>query len=556
MKRLFLLFCLPFLVVAACTKQATVPPQEDILYQLEEYINKKPDSLLKILDTLNVDVLSEKERAHYCLLKAQVRSSSFKYDDETDSLLQVAENYFIGSNEKFFEAETCEALSMLAFKKGKGEQVKLEWRQKAYQSMQQCKTIDERHGKEGTLTTQEIIDGYKNKLLMSLGMCYLDNEYFQKGLECLKPVDDYFAEFQKTKQKHSGRFLSALMLGNAYLALKEYDSCRMCYENGLYAAEQLNDPEKIAHYHYSMSMFYRYRWKDHDYEDEEEGQQLLDQAIAECYQGLSLYEGKMFRYKDGFYDELSKLYYQCSQYDSCILYSEKRMEFLNQMHFEIVPNSVNAGIYERLYKSYEALGDKDKTLEYAALYYDMEKAIQDNPQAVERVKRDYEQELEAMQLQHEQQVRRYRLYLLFALLLGALVLVLWMANRYRKNKEIEMLRQEEAYRKLQSEFDAASQHSLKVLQQRAMELYRTGQKDRTERILAEFAAVYPQAMERLQTEHPELMEAERNIVVLSYLGFRVKEEAELLGLSANTVTKYRTNIRKKIGNDPISSFTK
>ena len=167
---------------------------------------------------------------------------------------------------------------------------------------------------------------------------------------------------------------------------------------------------------------------------------------------------------------------------------------------------------------------------------------------------DYEQQLEKMRLQHEQQLRRYQHYLLLALAVGALLVVLWMTNRYRKNKEIELLRQEEAYRKLQSEFDAASQHSRQVLQQRMMTLYRTGGNDRLERILAEFAAAYPGAMEKMQAKQPELIEAERNIVVLSFLGFRVKEEADLLGLSVNTVTKYRTNIRKKLGSDSVSNL--
>ena len=91
-----------------------------------------------------------------------------------------------------------------------------------------------------------------------------------------------------------------------------------------------------------------------------------------------------------------------------------------------------------------------------------------------------------------------------------------------------------------------------VAQQRAMNLYKTEGDKALERILAEFEAVYPQGMEELQASHPDLTETERQIIVLSFLGFRVKEEAELTGLTPNTVAKYRTNIRKKAGSDPIS----
>ena len=101
----FVLFIL-LAVLVSCAKQSTVPTsQEDILYQVEGFFIQKPDSALQILDTLNGDVLSEKERAHYCLLKVKVRDQFFLYDNITDSLLQVAEDYFIGSKEKYFEAE-------------------------------------------------------------------------------------------------------------------------------------------------------------------------------------------------------------------------------------------------------------------------------------------------------------------------------------------------------------------------------------------------------------------------------------------------------------------
>ena len=75
-----------------------------------------------------------------------------------------------------------------------------------------------------------------------------------------------------------------------------------------------------------------------------------------------------------------------------------------------------------------------------------------------------------------------------------------------------------------------------------------------ERIMAEFVATYPQATEKLASNYPNLTESERNIVILSFLGFRSKEEAEILHLSLNTVEKYRTNIRKKAGSNGVSQL--
>ena len=106
----------------------------------------------------------------------------------------------------------------------------------------------------------------------------------------------------------------------------------------------------------------------------------MRQAVTECHQGLSLYEGKLFKYKDGLYDELGRLYYMLEQYDSCMFYSEKRLEFLEQIHFKIIPNKVNSDNYYRLYKSYEALGDKDNALKCAHHYIEMQQNMEDNPQ--------------------------------------------------------------------------------------------------------------------------------------------------------------------------------
>ena len=552
MKARLFIFGLLFAFVT-CTNQPTIQsPQEDILYQVEGFFSQKPDSALQILDTMDVRALSEKERAHYCLLKVKVRDAFFLYDDETDSLLQVAENYFVGGNDKWFEAQTCEALSRVAFKEGKGEQIKLDWLQKAYQSMVQCKRIDERFIRYSNKhqTEQEQIDNYTNKIRMRLGMCYLDNNYYEEGLQHLKLVDLYFSD----KQLYNSRFGSAFMLGNAYLALREYDSCRMCFENGLKAAQVIGQNENIAYYHYSLSMLYLHQFDNQDYEDEIEKQQLLRNAIEECHQGLALYKDPMFKFKEGFYCNLSKCYDRLEQYDSCAYYAEKQLDFLNAMHFKIIPSPENADILYRLFKSYEALGNKERALDFSSRYIEIQQTLEKQPKAVEQVKNEYDKKLETLQLKNEQQVKRYRLYLLMAFLLMTLVVVVWLANRYRKNKEIESLKQAEAYRQLQSEFDLASQRSYQALQQRVMSIYQSGGERIMERIMAEFVATYPQAVEKLTSTYPNLTESERNIVILSFLGFRSKEEAEILHLSLNTVEKYRTNIRKKATHAPISEL--
>ena len=116
-------------------------------------------------------------------------------------------------------------------------------------------------------------------------------------------------------------------------------------------------------------------------------------------------------------------------------------------------------------------------------------------------------------------------------------------DRDRQHKEMVKKQQEEAI-----------QQARMMLPQRVNDLYRSKVSNRMERILEEFEAAYPYALERLAAAYPDLNKTEANLVVLSFLQFRAKEEADLLGLSENTVMQYRSNLRKKTANASFSEF--
>jgi len=60
--------------------------------------------------------------------------------------------------------------------------------------------------------------------------------------------------------------------------------------------------------------------------------------------------------------------------------------------------------------------------------------------------------------------------------------------------------------------------------------------------------------EKLKATYPDLTEQERDLLVLNFLHFRIKEEADLLGLSDNTIAKYRSDLLKKVGKSPVSDL--
>ena len=113
---------------------------------------------------------------------------------------------------------------------------------------------------------------------------------------------------------------------------------------------------------------------------------------------------------------------------------------------------------------------------------------------------------------------------------------------------------DDALQQLQTQADGALQQARAMLPQRVADLYRAKVPNRLERIMDEFEAAYPGAMERVAAAYPNLTKTETQLFVLSFLQFRAKEEADLLGLSQNTVLQYRSNLRKKTGNASISAF--
>ena len=140
----------------------------------------------------------------------------------------------------------------------------------------------------------------------------------------------------------------------------------------------------------------------------------------------------------------------------------------------------------------------------------------------------------------------------------------WLAKRkkeheaetqtWHEEKQQLQTQVDDAMQQLQTQADDALQQARAMLPQRANEIYSSKVGNRLERIMDEFEAAYPEAMGRVAAAHPELNEVERQMAVLNFLHFRAKEEANLTGYTEGTILKYRSNLNKKAGSDPISAL--
>ena len=235
---------------------------------------------------------------------------------------------------------------------------------------------------------------------------------------------------------------------------------------------------------------------------------------------------------------------------------------------------------------YQSQGDSLKVIQYAMYLTDNEVHEGESNAQVSRLNELFQRHLqweqekaEAERRQAEQLAARRRLVrgvvtAVVVLLVLGLGLWWWMAKRKKEHEAETQTWHEEkqqlqtqvddalqqlqtvddALQQLQTQADDALQQARAMLPQRANEIYSSKVENRLERIMAEFKAAYPKALERLAAAYPELNEVERQMAVLNFLHFRAKEEANLTGYTEGTTLKYRSNLNKKAGSDPISTL--
>ena len=276
---------------------------------------------------------------------------------------------------------------------------------------------------------------------------------------------------------------------------------------------------------------------------------------------------------------IGSIYYETSQFDSALVYLVPVFE--NKDNVVLKRDAARS-----LRDIYQIKGDSLKATQYAI--YQAENPIleEESNWLVSQLNELFQQHLqweqekaEAERRQTEQLAARQRMVrgvvtAVVVLLVLGVGLWWWMAKRKKEHEaEAQILNEEKqqlqtqvndalqqlqtvdnALQQLQTQADDALQQARAMLPQRVADLYRAKVPNRLERIMDEFEAAYPQALEKLAAAYPELNETERQIAVLNFLHFRAKEEADLLDLSENTVNKYRSNLRKKTENASFSSF--
>jgi tetratricopeptide (TPR) repeat protein len=409
---------------------------------------------------------------------------------------------------------------------------------------------------------EKVLVGHKARFMTltynRLGDLFSAQFMQEPAIYCCKKSLDYDRIAQASPDKIAN---TLLQLGKQFDKLKEYDSASYYYERIL----EIHPDNKTLLYRDAVCMLALSEYSAHH-----DTLASLDSLKRMASQAANEDE------RLGRFVGIGSIYQDMGQYDSAKVYLEPVLGKYGK----------RGKVAARLLRDIALIeGDTVKANQYAQfLIEDVTSAAKNQAQVsqLNELFQNYLQEKQEMALALERlEARRRNLWTggMVALLAIAGLAVAFVTRRSHKKRlaaqeaEAQILNEEkqqlqarvddalqqlqtvdDALQQLQTQADDALQQARAMLPQRVADLYRAKVPNRLERIMAEFEAAYPGAMERVAAAYPNLTKTETQLFVLSFLQFRAKEEADLLGLSQNTVLQYRSNLRKKTGNASISSF--
>jgi len=252
---------------------------------------------------------------------------------------------------------------------------------------------------------------------------------------------------------------------------------------------------------------------------------------------------------------IGQIYYDASQHDSALVYLAPAFEQSEDVEIKSL-------IAKYLHEIYQNKSDTLKAAQYAiyhAEHTEDERVSKARVSQLNELFQHYLREKREKSLFMERQkVQRRNLWIGLGIAFLLMMLGFWYAlnHKHRKQQEAalqeEKLQQQEAFnQQLQEAQTALKEKEFEAVLKQVKELYADKQGQKRERIIGAFKAAYPEVYDKLKSKYTDLTQQECDLLVFNFLRFRIKEEAVLLGLSPNTVTKYRSDLSKKVGKDPI-----
>ena len=393
--------------------------------------------------------------------------------------------------------------------------------------MESCFTADELVGKKArfmALTHNRLMELFSHQFMQ------------EPAIYCGKRSLAYDSIAHSKPSNMAG---TLLYIGNQYAKMNEYDSAAYYYDLTLNC---IPDRNTVIYRDWVAVTAMNQYCAQHD------TVAALDSLKSTIAQSAS--EGERLNR----YLTIGSIYNDIGQYDSAKFYWEPVFEYEEKgFNLRIVSNYLREIALKE--------GDTLKANQYAQVMAENTTSPGESQARVSKLNDMFQSYLlekqEAVALREREKAKRITLVILLALAVVMAIVTIVIRNRQRKRmavqEEAAQRRLSETERALKNQIGKAEQQAQTMLPQRVNDIYHSKVSNRMERIMAEFEAAYPHALEQLTAAYPDLTQVEQQIAVLNFLRFRSKEEADLLGLTESTIFKYRSNLKKKAGSDPISA---
>jgi len=525
MKAKHVIFGLLLLVLAACHSPQREARQ--MVRRAERLFDTLPDSTARLIDSvLRMPVyFGERQRMDMALLQAEAL-----FGDRGSDIPPLMDDDFFDDKPTLSTSPELERAAAYYAKKKKYDKA-------AHAALYSGFVQQHYNDKDAAMQSFKDAEHYGglagDSLAVAQAQCLMGQMLYNDGMEqeALVLLKNSECGFGK---RYAEKALVQNMTAVCYLVQGDFENAAIFLQQSLIHSQkgQVEKVKRKALNNYAV--FYRLQGK-------------YDQAIV-CLRQIANETNLTDSEKILLYLNMGNSYAAIGETDSVISYFYHLEEILPSAN---VQKETEVSAYGALSRFAESQGNPSKALiwreKHEQILYDVMSQRQE--QNIYRIQKQYDYESLQNSLNRKIILRHQIILVVSILLFVAAIIILVLQHRHKQ------LIESEAEMKMQIDtMKEDLRQTLQTLRQRVMAIYKTGKGDRLERILAEFAAAYPQGITKLQTAHPDLTESERNIVILSFLGFRTKEEAEILHLSLNTVEKYRTNIKKKTHNNPISNL--
>lgn len=387
----------------------------------------------------------------------------------------------------------------------------------------------------------------------NIGVIYLDQDQLDEALH-------YFNDAHKAwsaMQQESGMVRSLFNIAEVYKKRQQYEQAMEHYKQSLTLCKKIQDLTFCSQILSAMgSLDRKLGHYDQSRKHIEESLKYAQAAKSLRWQGIS-------------YSEWSELDLAMKEPAKALVHAKQALVLLEQF----ASRSDLLDTYDRLYRAYHETGDDRQAFHYQSIYLDLRDSIRnsDNLVAIEKLKTRYEmdkKESEIKLLQEQHRISSLQLYILLALATLAFLITILIYGRHRliAKRKLELRRQQlNLYVRSLQDKSETIQAILKELEDlknsppvteedkigKFHEMLHSNiltEKD-WENFKSAFEQIYPTFFTRLRYQYPTITTAELRMCALMKLNLSIKESADMLGISPDSVKTARYRLKKKFGLD-------